>query len=207
MLKDARAQVAKSELWAYDQLRMGHARPEQIVAPGLDMAQYITQGGLMAVTDLRDFRMPWCEFSRCALLDFGCGTGRVSRIMSAAFLTVVGYDPSERILAMAEREVQETKHISFQNVRFVRDLEGEGLFRFVISHNVFEHLCDVDCRKAWTLLRLHCVPGASMVLDFNPSRNPFLVRLLCPELWKAPGSLYDGVLRWCGQYHESMAEE
>lgn len=203
---EVNSQVPRDESWAYDPLRIGNARPECLVAPGLDMAQYITQGGMMALSDLRDFDVPWEELKRNALLDFGCGTGRVSRIMSAAFLTVVGYDPSERILSMAPREVKETKWIKFGNVRWVGSLEAEGLFRFAISHNVFEHLGDAECRKAWQLLCHHLVPGAFLVLDFNPQRNPCLVRVLCPELLQEPNGVFDGVLRWCGQFRESMTE-
>jgi len=74
-------------------------------------------------------------------LDFGCGVGRLSLPLAAAFEEVLGLDVAPQMLAEAERNA--AMH-GIGNLRLARSDDGliaaEGQFDFIVSLLVFQHI-------------------------------------------------------------------
>src|SRR5208283_3179326 len=65
---------------------------------------YITHGGLVAMEVVRGLQIPPDRAGRMTLLDFGCGTGRISRILAGYFGKVIAYDPVQECIEVGKKE-------------------------------------------------------------------------------------------------------
>ncbi len=72
---------------------------------------YTLGGARLAAAVLQRIDAPLAHLRECSLLDYGCGSGRVTRILALCFKRVVGYDRAGERLAQAAREQAETKEI------------------------------------------------------------------------------------------------
>ncbi|HEU5349705.1 MAG TPA: methyltransferase domain-containing protein [Ktedonobacterales bacterium] len=110
-----------------------------------------------------------------AIVEIGCGTGRVLARLAAAGYTVTGVDPSE---AMRQRCARRLAALPERVSRRVRVLEGDaehlplgehdqydlGIF----SLNTFAHLVTSQARhRALCELAAHLRPGALLMLDLD----------------------------------------
>lgn len=85
------------------------------------------------------------RFAHKRILDFGCGSGASSMILSSLFPTaeIVGIDLMGDLLSIAKARAQ---HYGFNNVTFLQSPsgaelpEGIGIFDFVVLSAVYEHL-------------------------------------------------------------------
>jgi len=111
-----------------------------------------------------------------AVLEIGCGTGRILIPMAKAGARVTGLDASSAMLAVC-RDALAAQPENLQNrVTLVKgDMRAFDLRRqfelVVIPFRPFQHLLTVDDQLAClAAIHRHLVPGGKLVLDiFNPS--------------------------------------
>jgi 2-polyprenyl-3-methyl-5-hydroxy-6-metoxy-1,4-benzoquinol methylase len=125
------------------------AEPRKSIATGLNDIQYATHGALIAVEVLKYFKEHPSHFADKSLLDFGCGTGRIARVLSKAFGKVEAYDPSRQCYDMACTECPTTERMSFHNVTYHNRLDSVGVCDYGISSNVFEHIDGDYLKEVW----------------------------------------------------------
>jgi SAM-dependent methyltransferase len=115
---------------------------------------------------------------RGSILDFGCGIGRDTSHLCAAFpgSRVVGCDPSQESLAVARSENPEREFVQPE------EIDAGSHFDLILASSVFHHIRPVERRAAlqycWQRLR----PGGQMfVFEHNPY-NPVTRHLVntCP---------------------------
>src|SRR5690349_19729594 len=75
------------------------------------------------------------------ILDFGCGTGGLAQILGALGYTVLGLDPSERMIA--EALPKSSDRVSFR-CGTLRDLPPEAIFDGIISCMVLPFIRDLE---------------------------------------------------------------
>jgi 2-polyprenyl-6-hydroxyphenyl methylase/3-demethylubiquinone-9 3-methyltransferase len=79
------------------------------------------------------------------LLDIGCGGGLLSEPMARMGATVVGADPSEKNVRIAETHAQETGvTVDYRAVTAEQLAEAGETFDVVLNMEVVEHVADVD---------------------------------------------------------------
>jgi 2-polyprenyl-3-methyl-5-hydroxy-6-metoxy-1,4-benzoquinol methylase len=148
--------------------------PHVLVSPGMTSMQKVTQGGILAVETVVTLGLSKDSMARKTLLDFGCGTGRVSRVLCGMFREILGYDTNVPAIALARTECPPVDRMVFSNLRYTNTLDEEGMYDVAISHNVFEHLNETDCLKAWSLLCCHVVPDGIILANIHIEDNRIL---------------------------------
>lgn len=104
---------------------------------------YATHGAILAMEALRFINKPAGELRKLKLLDYGCGTGRVARVLSGVFGEVYGYDPVKECIELAKTECQ---GINFNNIRYFTEINDSPKADIAICINVIEHLTDLDAQ-------------------------------------------------------------
>lgn len=104
---------------------------------------YATHGAVLAMEALRVINKPAGELRQLKLLDYGCGTGRVSRVLSGLFGEVWAYDPVKECIDMAAIECT---GINFHNIHYSHEFEKVSKTDMAICINVIEHLVDTDAQ-------------------------------------------------------------
>src|SRR5215831_14811965 len=104
-------------------------------------------------------------------LDFGCGTGRLTRALASQFTTAVGVDISERMVEMAREENADLPHCEFVVGNGV-DLSAfeDGSFDFVYCNLVLQHLPDTDLAERFMAEFLRVVAGDGLAVFQMPAR-------------------------------------
>jgi len=113
--------------------------------------------------------------ARCGspILEVGCGTGRLVRLLAGAGYRVTGVDLSAAMLAEAQRKVQ-TAGLERWVTLVEQDMRhlslGEQYNLAVLAVNSFMHLLTrADQQAALAGIRHHLKPGGLLLLDlFNP---------------------------------------
>lgn len=127
------------------------SEPRKAIATGLNDVQYAIHGGLIAIEVLRALNEPWDSLKSSTLFDYGCGTGRIAKVLSKAFGMVIGYDPSVQAVLEGERECPAFGAMTFHNV-VIRNSKPSGPWDYCIAVNVFEHLAKEDQMSEWEWL-------------------------------------------------------
>lgn len=127
------------------------SRPRQTIASRLkdDDFAYALHGAHMAAEALHALDMKPSTLRRLRCLDFGCGTGRVARVLAAHFAHVTGYDPNAECIDEALRECPS---IVQGNLAFTNDSSALPECDVAIAVNVLEHLDDATARAALELM-------------------------------------------------------
>jgi 2-polyprenyl-3-methyl-5-hydroxy-6-metoxy-1,4-benzoquinol methylase len=151
------------------------SEPRKAIATGLNDIQYATHGALIAVEVLKYFKEHPSHFKDKSLLDFGCGTGRIARVLSKVFHKVEAYDPSRPCFDAACTECPSTEKMSFHNVTYHNRLDSVGVCDYGISSNVFEHIHKDYLMEVWNdfLHRVRC----SAVVYFSPRDASVLLNI------------------------------
>lgn len=110
------------------------------------------------------------------VLDFGCGTGRLTQLLAGSFATVHGYDPSRACLELARRDASRaTFHDDAAALR-------AGSYGAIVLANVLHHVAPADRPSLLrSLVGLLGGAGRLIVFEHNPY-NPLTRRAvaLCP---------------------------
>lgn len=119
--------------------------------------------------------LPPAAFSGKRILDFGCGSGASSVVLSRLLpeCEIVGVELAERLLRIARLRAQ---HFGLQRVRFLGSPTGDALprelgeFDFVLFSAVFEHLLPHERRKVLPLVWDRLRPGGILFINQTPYR-------------------------------------
>lgn len=119
---------------------------------------------------------PDCEIK---ILDFGCGIGKLSRLLAQAYpkSTVYGYDVSSKSIVYARKEQGYLKNLAFGS-----RLSEEETYDLIVASNVFHHIKRKDRRETLFRLRdLLKLDGILAIIEHNPF-NPLTVHTVkrCP---------------------------
>lgn len=134
------------------------SRPRQTIAcrHERDDFAYALHGAHSAADALKIIDEKPSALLKKTLIDYGCGTGRISRVFAAHFKEVIGYDPSPECIDEASKECPSIK---LKNLSFTNSLPDKK-FDYAVSVNVIEHLNKADAQKAVDDMRrlaTHCV--------------------------------------------------
>lgn len=134
--------------------------------------------GFAAVYDMFMDNIPytqWCEYVTALLqehgvtdglvLDLGCGTGTLTRLLAARGYDMIGVDISEEMLAIAARQSPEILYL----LQDMREFELYGTVRAVVS------ICDSmnylmeydDLVQVFALVNNYLDPGGVFIFDLN----------------------------------------
>jgi SAM-dependent methyltransferase len=127
-----------------------------------------------ALTRGREFGRPR-RFERA--LDFGCGTGRLTRALASHFTTAVGVDISERMVEMAREENADAPKCEFVVGNGV-DLSAfeDDSFDFVYCNLVLQHLPDTSLAERFMAEFLRVVTRDGLAVFQMPARIDWSAR-------------------------------
>jgi 2-polyprenyl-3-methyl-5-hydroxy-6-metoxy-1,4-benzoquinol methylase len=106
---------------------------------------------------LTSFVPPHCR----RLLDIGCGTGRVSRMLAHRVEHITAIDVSPQMIRLARERSAAYPNIVYAQADVLDLAESLGLFDCVISVNLLHHLNPEAA--AWTMKRM-VAPGGSLIV-------------------------------------------
>jgi 2-polyprenyl-3-methyl-5-hydroxy-6-metoxy-1,4-benzoquinol methylase len=115
------------------------------------------------------------EFEGKRILDFGCGSGSSTMVLSRMFpkSTIVGLELSPEYLMIARAR---QSFYGCENVTFKLSPSGTSLpqdlghFDFIVMSAVFEHLLPEERRRVMPQLWTHLNPGGCLLLNQTPHR-------------------------------------
>lgn len=83
------------------------------------------------------------EFASLKILNVGCGSGELSHLLTEKGHEVIGIDPNEQYIEIAQKQTRELnlKRCSFQ-VSSLENYPADELFDVVIATDVIEHIED-----------------------------------------------------------------
>jgi 2-polyprenyl-3-methyl-5-hydroxy-6-metoxy-1,4-benzoquinol methylase len=119
--------------------------PRETIATNLrnhDM-EYATHGAIEALKILKFTDFSIKQMANMTVLDYGCGTGRMARPLTALFKHVYAYDPQPECIREGGKECGELK---FKNLTMTHDFNIIPEVDFAISISVIEHLSDEDAK-------------------------------------------------------------
>ncbi|MBO5303255.1 MAG: class I SAM-dependent methyltransferase [Lachnospiraceae bacterium] len=140
-----------------------------------------TYSGFAEVYDLFMDNVPyeeWCTYVLKILhqqdirdglvLDLGCGTGKMTRLLSKAGYDMIGVDISEEMLGIAREQEEEDSSILYLN-QDMREFELYGTVKAVVS------ICDSmnyiteeeDLLAVFKLVNNYLDPGGIFIFDLN----------------------------------------
>lgn len=99
------------------------------------------------------------------ILDFGCGSGYGSKIMSKKALSVIGVDISNNAIEYAKKNYS-AENLTFLNINQINSLEFQKKFDVVTSFQVIEHVSN-EKKYIETILRLLKPNGVFLVSTPN----------------------------------------
>ena len=139
-------------------------------------------GGVLAAANV--LRMtPWslAELRQKAALDFGCGTGRLTRALAAFLGHVDGYDPSVQCISVArvETERADVPKVAERLTWMVQPPDGP--YDLVVCTCVLYHLTDDEQTEAFREITARVAPGGCAVLQVQPDGCAKLLR----DVWGA----------------------
>jgi 2-polyprenyl-3-methyl-5-hydroxy-6-metoxy-1,4-benzoquinol methylase len=119
--------------------------------------------------------VPPQKFDGARLLDFGCGSGASSMVLSRLLprCEIVGVELEERLLRLAELRA---RYLGKGAVRFLQSPApdrlpaGLGTFDYVICSAVYEHMLPEERAPLLRLMWRHMAPGAVLFLNQTPHR-------------------------------------
>jgi 2-polyprenyl-3-methyl-5-hydroxy-6-metoxy-1,4-benzoquinol methylase len=147
-----------------------------MISPGLNNLQYQLHGIQMALRVLRETGATLTEARRLDVLDYGCGSGKVSRPLALMFRRVVGYDPSEACIDTARTECPPWPQCSLSNLCYISALNTAEGFDVVCAVNVLEHMTEIGSLTALDQIKTQLKPCGMAILWIDPVRNKGLAR-------------------------------
>lgn len=123
---------------------------------------YATSGGMGALGAVSFLPVPANQLKTFTMLDYGCGTGRVTRPLSMIFKGVFGYDPNK---ACIEEFAVENDKADYRNnnVVFSHNFADVPEVDYACCINVIEHLSKEDAQVVIDNLKAKVRYGTVMV--------------------------------------------
>lgn len=107
-----------------------------------------------------------------AILELGCGSGRVLLPLSRAGHQIVGLDNSPAMLVLAQAKLENTPASLIEADMTAFALELPPFSLTLIPYNTFMHLPPDEARKMLGCVREHLTPAGQLFIDLA---NPFVV--------------------------------
>ncbi|MEO8358616.1 MAG: class I SAM-dependent methyltransferase [Vicinamibacteria bacterium] len=120
------------------------------------------------------------------ILDYGCGTGRMTLAVAAFCREAVGVDISESMLAQARTWGAERK---LSNVCFARPEEIQGSFQKIFTFWVLAHHADDDLKTAFEQFHALTVAGGKLFVLEQVRASPQTFREV--HIQRSPGAYPD----------------
>ena len=102
---------------------------------------YATHGALQAMEMIAELDLTPSTMKRMTVLDYGCGTGRIGRVLTPIFKHVYAYDP---VIETVQHGAREAAPLTFRNHTMSHLLDGVPEVDVAFSVNVIEHLSNQD---------------------------------------------------------------
>ena len=126
---------------------------------------YVFHAGMLFVEFLFASKKTANDLKSCRILDYGCGTGRVSRFLALTGAKVVGYDPTQECIQEAHNEGLKAPPTSLTPELFTSDFSRVGSnFDIVLCINVLPHLSIPDQNTAISNIVLSLKEGGTCFL-------------------------------------------
>jgi cyclopropane fatty-acyl-phospholipid synthase-like methyltransferase len=140
---------------------------------------YVTHGALQVAMLLRALDIRPSDAAAASILDFGCGTARIARILAKHFRHVEAYDPSPECQHQAHVETKHCKPIAFNNLTMRQHwADVSGPFDYAVAISVFEHLSPTAQDQALAQIDSALKPGGRAVFWFHTTINLRLIERL-----------------------------
>lgn len=147
---------------------------------------YATHGAIMALEALAAIDLPISITKEMTILDYGCGTGRISRILSKAFKHVYAYDPVRECIDLARTECI---GLDFPNITYYTNINDIPETDIAVSINVIEHLDEKSSNQMLLNLK-NKVLGFSYIW-YSSRRNTNLLAKYLPEETKKQNKILE----------------
>lgn len=156
------------------------SRPRQTIALKYKKNDfgYVTHGSLAAVQVLKMFDEPPSTFTNLTVLDYGCGTGREARLLSAMFKQVHAYDPTPNCIQEFRKEIQLCER-DFPNILLYTDINKVPVCDYGYSLHVMEHLTDEQAQLMMDALRARV--KSRLMLSYAKRNTEIVAPYLTPE--------------------------
>ncbi len=106
---------------------------------------YMFHAGVLYQEFLNACNLSSSELKTKSILDYGCGTGRVTRFLALASKYAVGYDPTVECIIESKIEGQKIEAVNKQPALLTSDFSKiTNKFDIVVCINVLEHLHGID---------------------------------------------------------------
>lgn len=107
-----------------------------------------------------------------AILDYGCGTGRIATDLSLAGFAVLGVDGSKRMIEEATRKAEGKGNLAFEAID-PENWQPQAAYDAIVCSSVIEYVPD-DAQLLATL-SAGLVPGGTLVISIPSSATLFAV--------------------------------
>ena len=146
-------------------------KPRQTIATRFkdDDISYATHGALVAMECVRRLGIPGSKAASMHLLDYGCGTGRMARVLSGYFGKVTAFDPVSECISTGINECS----IPIHNIAYTDQVDHLplGAYDVIVSVNVLEHLKPEDQQIMLKTIKRVAKPGAVLLLWYAIRAN------------------------------------
>lgn len=140
---------------------------------------YLAHGSAVSaivIKELNKLGLDPTKLESKSVLDFGCGTGRITLMAQPYFAKIVGYDPVPECIQQAEIDKTRAtgKTCKFQNLSFTTTLDQvpDAQFDIVYAVNVLEHLDSTALKVALQQITRVMRPDAVALLWYHEKKNP-----------------------------------
>lgn len=141
---------------------------------------YVTRGANTALYVLEKFDIKPSEAKQMTILDYGCGTGRVSLFLSKIFGKVIAFDPNKNCIAESRKENEKSEQTP-TNIVYTSDINQITECDLAFSANVIEHLKHSDAEvMVNTLAKKN---KGRTLLWYSPLANTILSDYIDSETW------------------------
>lgn len=134
---------------------------------------YSTDGALGAAQIYAMFDLKPSDAAKLTILDYGCGTGRIARMMTRLFKNVIAYDPVPACIEEFKKENELTCK-DYLNLFMTSDINDVALCDLAYSINVIEHL-DENGQKYMIEQLINKVSG-EIVINYCAKRNKNIMK-------------------------------
>ena len=156
--------------------------PRKAIAPPFenDDLAYSISGAWHATKILRCLNLPLAKLSKMRLIDVGCGTGKVTRILAMFARSADGWDPQPECIEAARAETARCMIASSGwPPAFHEDLPAET-YDLIVCTDVVPGLGLAAASKICDTFSRLAAPGARLVANVRNFREPTISAMLKP---------------------------
>lgn len=104
------------------------------------------------------------------ILDFGCGVGRVSKLIAEKSFAVVGVDTNSEMIKIAKEKFSLNNKVRYQTLTKITVESKDDYFDKAFSHWVFQHINDEDSLQ-WLFELKRVIKSNGKIFLFEQIKN------------------------------------